>query len=352
MKSVTRAIRPSIITRRGLTLVELLATIAIIGLIVALLLPAVQSARESARRTSCANRMRQVGLSLNAFMSGHGTLPAGSSWPHNTQGVLRLIANQEIRQASGGVPNSPWNWISQLLPHLGQSNAYDRLDFNTGWSSGTNLTVARTPFPEMICPSDPRASSSPLFGDANSMATWYVGCYGPTSVDCYSPFAAFDTPFCDSANSSWCRHHAHNDNVTSGVFGRVWRALSVARIRDGMSTTIAVGETLPYDWRNYATMFKPNNPMGTLAIPLNQPRTQGAQDIGGGIVNTVYDMCETAGFKSAHPGAVNFVFCDGSVRTISDSIDFRTQCALGTYCGSAQPSSSRRDAVMVSHTDF
>jgi prepilin-type N-terminal cleavage/methylation domain-containing protein/prepilin-type processing-associated H-X9-DG protein len=339
------------IRRRGLTLVELLATIAIIGLIVALLLPAVQSARESARRTSCANRMRQVGLSLNAFMSGHGTLPAGSSWPHNTRGVLRLVADQEIRRASGGVPSSPWNWISQLLPHLGQSNAYDRLDFNTGWSSGTNLTVARTPFPEMICPSDPRASGSPLFASNNTMALWYVGCYGPTRLDCYPPISS-GNPFCDVANAGWCSQEFHNDIMISGVFGRVWRALAVARIRDGLGTTIAVGETLPHDWRNYSAMFSPNHPMSTLAIPLNQPRTPGAQDIGGGIVNTQYDLCETAGFKSAHPQAVNFVFCDGSVRTISDSIDFRTQCALGTYCGSAQPNSGRNDAVMVSATDF
>jgi len=332
----------------GFTLVELLATIAIIGLLVTLLLPAVQSARESARRTVCANRLRQIGIALNGFGSQFGTLPGGTSHFNGPPSAADLA---EYRLLTGGTAWSPWNWMTQLLPRLEQRSLYDQLDFNTVWNSGANLTAARTPLPELACPSDSR-SSSPLFGTTwNAMALWYVGCYGPVMLDCYAPYATPAAIFCNSTNNAWCGNTIHNVGLGSGVFYRGPRPLSLARIRDGMSMTIAAGETLPYDWWRYNAVMNSNFPMASLAIPLNGPLSSTAANSGGGGAGQ-WTLCETAGFKSDHPLAVNFVFCDGSVRTVTATIDYKVQCALGTYRGSAQPTTKVADAVMPSESDL
>ena len=335
--------------RTAFTLVELLATIAIVGLLVALLLPAVQSARESARRAVCANRLRQIGIALNGFSAQFGTMPGGTSFINGA--TPADVA--DIQRVTGGVNASPWNWLTQLLPLLDQKNIYDRLDFTLGWASGGNLAAARTPLPELACPSDPK-SSAPLFGTSvNAMALWYVGCYGPVMLDCYAPYAPQAAIFCDPANNRWCGNIGHNGGLVSGIFSRSPRPLAVARIRDGMSMTIAVGETLPFDWRVYNAAMNPNFPMATLAIPFNTPLSSVASTSGGNIGGSQpWTLCETTGFKSAHPMAVNFVFCDGSVRTLASTIDYRVQCALGTYRGSTQPTASVADAVLPSDSDL
>jgi prepilin-type N-terminal cleavage/methylation domain-containing protein/prepilin-type processing-associated H-X9-DG protein len=336
--------------RTAFTLVELLATIAIVGLLVALLLPAVQSARESARRVTCANRLRQIGIALNGFNSQFGSMPGATSYFGGPPTAADLA---EIQRNTGGIPHSPWNWLTQLLPLLDQKNLYDRLDFAAVWTSGGNLTAARTPLPELACPSDPK-SSAPLFGtSANAMALWYVGCYGPVMLDCYAPYATQAAIFCDSGNNRWCGNTGHNGGLMSGIFSRASRPLAVARIRDGMSMTIAVGETLPFDWRVYNAAMTPNFPMATLAIPFNTPLSSVAANSGGNIGGSQpWTLCETTGFKSAHPMAVNFVFCDGSVRTLPATIDYKVQCALGTYRGSTQPTASVADAVLPSESDL
>ncbi len=335
--------------RSGLTLVELLAVIAIIGLLVGLLLPAVQSARESARRANCTNKVRDIAVALNMFVSQHQRFPGSTTYCYYCDYSLTANLPQwqavtsEIRTLTGGVPNSPWNWLTQLLPHLDQQNLFDRLDFSQKADSAPMQTVGRIVLPQFACTSDPR-SGSPLFGRNNTMASWYVGSMGPVPAECYQSAS----PFCDTSNRAWCTQPIADEHPTfpmtvSGVFARNWRGVPTARVADGLSNTIAIGETLPHPWRQYNSVFTHNQPVATLNIPLNMPLTDKLDGDSGGYNNSKSigtgnkTLCESQGFKSAHPMAVNVGFCDGSVKTLSATIDYRVQCALGTIRGSAQP---------------
>lgn len=375
MNSHTRPLRD------GLTLVELLATIAIIGLLAALLLPAVQSARESARRMACSSNLRQVGQALSSFVVAHSAYPGATSYcyrcrvPVPGQEATWAAVTAELRTATGGVPDSAWNWLTQLLPYMELQNVYDRLDFNQTGDSGSLQVVGRTVMQQFICPSDPRGSA-PLFGRNNTMATWYVGSMGPVETNCYfstSP-ASTASPYCAAANRSWCAQPLSDDQTNlfrlpvtaSGVFGFNFRGLPAARVADGLSNTIAIGETLPHPWRLYNAVISGRPPLATANIPINMPVSDRLIGDAGGTNNNLpgtlrWTLCETQGFKSEHPMVANLAFCDGSVRAISATIDYRVQCALGTVRGSAQPLVLKlpglpeitwADAVMVSESDF
>src|SRR5215212_7342380 len=129
--------RSSCMSRRAFTLVEVLVVIAIIGILVALLLPAVQAARESARMAQCKNNLRQIGIALHNRHSSHGALPAG--W----------TADQPL-----GTPG--WGWATEILPQLEQGNLYEgALRRDLPISAAANKSGREQVIPNFICPSDP-----------------------------------------------------------------------------------------------------------------------------------------------------------------------------------------------------
>ena len=130
--------RPTRERQRGFTLVELLVVIAIIGILVALLLPAVQAARESARRTQCGNHLKQIGLAVLNYESARGKFPSGA--------VYRTTSN---RRPEGVFTN----WAIEILPFIEQSALYDRYDQTLYNTHPDNLPVLATPLPTMLCPS-------------------------------------------------------------------------------------------------------------------------------------------------------------------------------------------------------
>ncbi len=130
--------------RPGFTLVELLVVIAIIGILVALLLPAVQLVREAARRTTCANNLRQIGIALNSYHSSHGKFPIGAvEWRPGNDMSKRQLA-----------------WSAFLLPQLEQNNVYERLDLNLAFDHPFNADAAKTILPVFICPSSLRGAET------------------------------------------------------------------------------------------------------------------------------------------------------------------------------------------------
>lgn len=190
----------------GFTLIELLVVIAIIAILVSLLLPAVQQAREAARRTQCKNNLKQLGIALHNYHDTHGMFPSN--------GVAGTTENV------GGRYNQAWlSWsgMSMLLPYVEQKNVYDNIDWNYRWdrniAGNQNNTMARTRIPGFVCPSDPGADAS------------YTANMSPTS---YS--------FSTGPASNW--------NMASQPvgFSTRWKGSKIRDITDGTSNTIAMAE--------------------------------------------------------------------------------------------------------------
>ena len=153
---------------RAFTLVELLVVIAIIGVLIALLLPAVQSAREAARRTECANKLKQLALALHHYQEAIGQFPPGGIATVNSCPLNVPDLNHHLRQKAG--------WTILVLPYMEQQNRYDEFDHNGTFSArimddGTNEPLQYTPNPAFKCPSDPFNRPDKYYGN-------YFGCAG------------------------------------------------------------------------------------------------------------------------------------------------------------------------------
>lgn len=300
---------------RGFTLVELLVVIAIIGILVALLLPAVQSAREAARRMQCGNNLKQIGLALLNYETRLKVLPYGSNYGFH---------------AAGGT------WPAFILPDIEQMALYNLFDFKKPMSDAANTPACTTRVDAYICPSDPRAGT-PIFDkrmDAPgtnptvSMGMWYMGSMGPTHPD-QCPYCSPTTP----SDTNWCCQGCNWGTYGSGcsmpnfsfvgLIGRSCRSVALQECRDGLSNTFMAGETIPAHcgWNG---AFMPNFTVGGQTIPLNTM----VSDNG---IHT--DWWRSSGFKSYHPGGAGFVMGDGSVQFVTDGIDFRIYAALGTRAG-------------------
>jgi prepilin-type N-terminal cleavage/methylation domain-containing protein/prepilin-type processing-associated H-X9-DG protein len=257
--------------RRGFTLVELLVVMAIIGVLVGLLLPAVQAAREAARRTSCLNNLCQLGLAIHHYEFSMEHLPAGSI---NDSGPIRSEENgQHV------------SWAVQILPYLEQQAAYEHFDLNAGAYAPVNEVVRGMEIPTFLCPSNPMGPSQ-NDGGKRVAPSHFAGC-----------------------------HHASETQIAADNNGLLFLNSKVryAEILDGSSQTILLGEAISYPqdlgWvsgtratlRNASTMNDPaNKHFSTLPLP-------GPLHVGG--------------FSSSHSGGVQFVFADGSVRFMSNSVD-------------------------------
>ena len=293
--------------RSGFTLVELLVVIAIIGILIALLLPAVQSAREAARRMQCSNNLKQIGLALHNYHTTHRSLPYGANFPSGYGGT----------------------WAAMILSFLEQQNVYDQFDFSKPIGHADNLPAARTVISSYICPSD--SVDDPLMGGriqtpntnaAGSMGLWYPTSMGPTR-DGTSP--SVSCVFCPDGVGSFCCADTSDygpDGV--GIMDRYSRVVRFSAITDGLSNTLMAGETLPAQC-TFNGAYNHNFPINGTTIPLNT-----FEESVDGWNNLWYTAC---GFKSRHPGGANFLICDGSVHFLSDTIDYRLYNELGTRGG-------------------
>jgi len=298
--------------RRGFTLVELLVVIAIIGILVALLLPAVQAAREAARRMQCSNNLRQFGVALHNYHEEFNQLPFNSPW-------------------SGAGPHRKGSMLVKLLPYLEQMNYYDRLDFkgDVHGQIQADASLYANKFAVMRCPSDP----SPQIGGSGYGTTNYGPSCGSQQTfsngnSCTSYMGnLFGTGPSADANST-------NPNEISGLFSRHSWAARFEEIRDGLSNTVAMGEVLPGCslslW--YLGWFSSQEWYVGMAPPINFPTCPYSPPgtATGPLSCYHWNNWNTAeGFKSEHPGGCQFVFADGSVHFISENIDYRNYQRLG-----------------------
>jgi prepilin-type N-terminal cleavage/methylation domain-containing protein len=315
--------------RRGhcsaFTLVELLVVIAIIGILVALLLPAVQAAREAARRAKCLNNLKNVAIGLQNYHSAHGKLPGGSLW------VPSGIFARPMR----------FTWAGAIFPYIEEGSLYAQFNTKFPLYSAVNKTAAETPVNLYICPSDP-LGNTPLLSNrawanhsnpAAAPGLWYVGCSGPTA-----PFyCVFGADLVPSPNNPTCQgcNWGSSDSGTCigyqgapfvGMFGRDPRGVSFEEVSDGLSNTFMVGETLPGQ-SVYNCIHCHNNCVYPTHTPLNMP----ADDKGVGGSDGISRPAQ--GFRSLHPGGAHMAMADASVQFVAESIDYLVWNGLGTRAG-------------------
>lgn len=281
---------------RGFTLVELLVVIAIIGTLVALLLPAVQMAREAARASQCKNQLKQIGLAAHQYHDSMGRLPAG--W----------IANQPE-----GVPG--WGWASALLPYLEQGGLDQSIQRQLPIAHAANQQARESVIPVLICASDANPKVFTIFsggsdGDEDeAFATNidsgtsmfriarsnYVGVFGTSEIE--------DLPA-----------------AGEGTFFFLSRT-RFAEITDGLSNTVIVGER----------GTKQGNSVWAGVVEGANEAMVRVVGVGDHVPNDPHHHFDD--FASYHPGGVHFVYGDGSVQRLNNQIDLAVYQALCTRGG-------------------
>ncbi|MES2791215.1 MAG: DUF1559 domain-containing protein [Planctomycetota bacterium] len=198
---------------RGFTLIELLVVIAIIGVLVALLLPAVQQAREAARRTQCRNNLKQLGLALHNYVDANGALPPGGTRPAGTS-----ISNGS---------NNSWgtSWITRVLPYIDQANIYTQYDFKIEPRSGTNVNLINKPLNALLCPSD-------------TVGANWVNPVG------WAPFAKGNYAANFGSGNPWSGSDWSRQNLRGPFRAQYYYGAKLSEIQDGLSNTIFVAEII------------------------------------------------------------------------------------------------------------
>ncbi len=294
----------------GFTLVELLVVIAIIGTLIGLLLPAVQSAREAARRSQCTNNLKQWGLAMHNHHDATGYLPYGNNrcYPLGTENTKPGIRNQRR------------TFVISLWPYLEQAELFSSYDPSKHFYQSPNLALCAVPASHYYCPSDRPG--------AKAAADIYVRCrlnyvvnFGPDKLYTAGAVAPF----------GW--------DSSGGFANFVPYRKSFKHITDGTSKTLLMSETrVPQvdsvgDFRG--DVLNEEGQLWFMAV--STPNSGSDMTSGAGCDATVatYMPCTTgsdnvAAARSRHPNGVNAVMCDGSVRFVADSIRLDTWAALST----------------------
>ncbi len=289
--------------RSGFTLIELLVVIAIIGVLVALLLPAVQQAREAARRAQCKNNLKQIGLALHNYHDSFNTFPSG--WVGVTSGV------QSIYGSNG------WGWASRILPQMDQSPLYNTLNFNLSVADPTHLTQRTTKLPIFRCPSDIGLDQWTITDESgtalSALATAnYVGVFGVSDID----------ECVDGTAANWPYPTAYPQCGGEGTFFHNSK-IRLSDMTDGTSNTFVVGEhkSVPSFNPPWYSTWAGVIPDGDDAIV----RILGTTDHTPNHPSNHIDD-----FSSHHVGGAHFVFGDGSVKFIMTNVDLNHYQSMAT----------------------
>jgi prepilin-type N-terminal cleavage/methylation domain-containing protein/prepilin-type processing-associated H-X9-DG protein len=316
------------------TLVELLVVIAIIGVLVALLLPAVQAARESARRTQCKNNLKQIALGLHNHHDTYQFLPSGG-WGFQWAEV----------PVQGSGKNQPGSWTYQILPYIEQPALFALGAGTTVGSTQdqeTRYQRATTPVPSYYCPTRRKVSNYSIF-DRNptdfygspkpgitprltfSNRTDYAACEGEN----HSSFTAGPANFQQGMDGTFA--WPPDTNWTGVIFVRSQKRL--AEISDGTSNTLLVGEKYvnPDYYRGSRSALESEQDLGDNQYAFTGDERDMIRAASGD--NGPYldrkGVSFTFSFGSAHPGSFNVVMCDGSVRNVNYNIDKPTFRRVG-----------------------
>jgi len=327
MKAAKHSLNNSRPVRSAFTLIELLVSIAVIGLLIALIVPAVQSVRESARRTQCKNHLKQIALAAHSFETAHGRFPSGG-WGFQWQGFADV----------GGSEGQPGAWTFSLLPYLEQNSLHDLGQYESPPDERDEQLRQRlqTPVSVYMCPS---RRSGELFGidpdcpscgqpigletpvaavarcdyavnagdgepDPDALESWPLNFWGPADVAEARQLTRkrkWPQPPDDWSGISWLR-----------------KGVTIQHIKDGASNTLLFGEKYVSsdaydsgtDWGDNEPLFGGFNNDNHRSTHPHWPYMQDQRDVQ-----------SIGSFGSAHPGGGNFALCDGSVRQVSYEVD-------------------------------
>jgi prepilin-type N-terminal cleavage/methylation domain-containing protein/prepilin-type processing-associated H-X9-DG protein len=319
--------------RRSFTLIELLVVIGIIGVLVGLLLPAVQKVRETANRIKCQNNLKQLGLACHAYHGIHDAFPA----------------------AGDGMTDQGGSLLVRTLPFMEQENLFREIRKYPTIQAARAAGVLPCALPYGRCPSDPYDPDNPRYCN-------YRGCMGPQCNlgPCgYDPFQIYcngtstspTQPLNPPSYPGYTNSPNWGDTVNPaevrGIFNRAGARIRMANVTDGLSNTLLIGEAIPYlnvsyrfstDDAGWANWDGGSNPASTI-VPINYPinpddygltRYQDcATNCRQGNQNCIWNWAVSWSFKSNHPAGTNFVFADGSVRFLQEGIDHKTYQYLG-----------------------
>lgn len=326
---------------RGFTLVELLVVIAVIGVLVGLLLPAVQAAREAARRMSCGNNLKQIGLATHNYESSTQRLPPSLCIDRTTGG--------------GG-----WSAHGRIMPYLEQGNFYNQIDLSIGWSR--QPVVSRFRVPVYYCPSDPKGDE--LRDTSSTGSTSGIHLYPTTYGFNAGTWFVYD-PRTNQGGDGITYPNANMKigNITDGTSNTLlaaevhaWSAYtrnggppstSVPRTVDDALAMIAAGKpdrllatgygTGHTEWANghthhscFTTTFPPNTRIPYVYNGVTYNCDYNSQQEGNSLTRPSYAIVTS---RSFHSGVVNAVWADGSVRATSSNIDGAVWRASGTRNG-------------------
>ncbi len=343
-------------TRRGFTLIELLVVIAIIGVLIALLLPAVQAAREAARRAQCTNNLKQIGLAIHNYHSVHDTFPMGASRTYSVPGTIYGWNN--------------WSAQALMLPFMEQQALYNAANFNLAvWHASRtpagyygNLTVFNTRVSAFLCPSDGRAGVSNTNSYQASVGPTTLGsgmgndagtgqgsmglftfhhCYGVRDcTDGTSNTVAFSEVATGNqlSNNPQARNgivgvSAPSGSVTLNAYSNAPAVLQFIQICD---TTWKSGTPTSNFKNSLGTRWAMGSPSWTMFCTIVPPNSRSPQTWGScrnGCAGCGTDGSQIVNASSLHSGGVNTAMGDGSVRFTKSSIQQRIWWGLGTRAG-------------------
>ena len=330
--------------RRGFTLIELLVVIAIIAVLIALLLPAVQAAREAARRTQCVNNLKQMGLGVHNYISSNDMFPPSAvkgGWSGTSSGI---------------------SWRAAILPQMELGNQFNAINFSLNFGAAANSAMSSvwyTTFNVFLCPSDATGQSPAGFVPYGNAGTFTpapppdpnrqivpVTNYYMSFGDNYAilplvganPWETNGTAVPPAPqigyNGFWGTNNAGGtmrgfaDYSTGGT-------ATLASVTDGTSNTLIIGEGLPDEDPN-SEMWGFTGTASGVTIPINWKTNKRGSGCDGNYNSTDWNCrfsYAARGFKSRHPGGANFLFADGSVRFLKNSINRVTYAALGSRNG-------------------